>query len=73
MGAAAAVVGCSTTKGFGFGVGGTMAEDADSPFAKLRVGVIGLGRGMAGINGFNVIPGCEVTAICEKYPIYPEK
>ena len=65
MGAAAAVVGCSTTKGFGFGAGGSMAEYADAPFKKLRVGIIGLGRGMAGVRGFNVIPGCEITAICD--------
>ena len=65
MGAAAAVVGCSTTKGFGFGDGGSMATYADSPFRKLRVGIIGLGRGQAGVNGFNVIPGCEITAICD--------
>ena len=65
MGAAAAVVGCSTTKGFGFGAGGSMAEYADAPFKRLRVGIIGLGRGMAGVRGFNVIPGCEITAICD--------
>ena len=65
MGAAAAVVGCSTTKGFGFGDGGSMATYADKPFKKLRVGIIGLGRGGAGVNGFNAIPGCELTAICD--------
>ena len=54
MGAAAAVVGCSTTKGFGFGDGGSMATYADKPFKKLRVGIIGLGRGGAGVNGFGV-------------------
>ena len=65
MGAAAAVVGCSTTKGFGFGDGGTMATYADAPFKRLRVGVVGLGRGMAGVSGFSAIPGCEVVAICD--------
>ena len=65
MGAAAAVVGCSTTKGFGFGDGGSMATYADKPFKKLRVGIIGLGRGQAGVTGFNAIPGCEITAICD--------
>ena len=44
MGAAAAVVGCSTTKGFGFGDGGSMATYADKPFKKLRVGIVGLGN-----------------------------
>lgn len=65
MGTAAAVVGCSSTKGFGFGGNAQMATYADAPIKKLRVGIIGLGRGMAGCRGFNVIPGCEVTAICD--------
>ena len=65
MGAAAALVGCSSTKGFGFGEGGKMAFYADKPFKKLRVGIVGLGRGLAGVNGFNAIPGCEITAICD--------
>ena len=65
MGAAAALVGCSSSKGFGFGEGGKMAFYADKPFKKLRVGIIGLGRGLAGVNGFNAIPGCEITAICD--------
>ena len=65
MGLAAMSVGCSSTRGFGFGAGGQMALYADRPFRKLRVGVIGLGRGEAAINGFKVIPGCEITAICD--------
>ena len=65
MGAAAALVGCSSTKGFGFGEGGKMAFYADKPFKKLRVGIIGLGRGLAGVHGFDAIPGCEITAICD--------
>ena len=64
MGAAAVAVGC-TTQGFGFGEGGKMATYADKPFKKLRVGIVGLGRGQAGVNGFNAIPGCEITAICD--------
>jgi len=65
MGAAAATVGCSTTKGFGFGGAGKMALYHDKPFQKLRVGVIGLGRGMTGVTCFAMIPGCEVSAICD--------
>ena len=65
MGAAAALVGCSSTKGFGFGEGGKMAFYADKPFKKLRVGIVGLGRGLAGVEGFNAIPCCEITAICD--------
>ena len=64
MGAAAVAAGCAT-KGFGFGEGGKMATYADKPFQKLRVGIIGLGRGQAGVHGFNAIPGCEITAICD--------
>jgi len=63
FGAAAAFAGCSSTKGFG-GVG-SMATYADSPFRKLRVGVVGLGRGQAGVEGFNALPGCEIAAICD--------
>ena len=47
------------------GVGGTMATYADKPFRKLRVGIVGLGRGDAGVYGFNELPGCEITAICD--------
>ena len=64
MGAAAFAAGCASP-GFGFGAGGSMAEYADKPFKKLRVGVVGLGRGQTAIHGFNVIPGCEITAICD--------
>ena len=64
MGAAAFAAGCSTP-GFGFGDGGKMATYADKPFKKLRVGIVGLGRGQAGVNGFNAIPGCEITAVCD--------
>jgi len=37
------------TRGTGMGAesGGTMATYADKPFKKLRVGVVGLGRGDA--------------------------
>ena len=65
MGAVAFAAGCTGTKGLGFGEGGKMAAYADKPFAKLRVGVIGLGRGQAAIKSLPVIPGCEVTAICD--------
>ena len=64
MGAAAFAVGCTGTKGFGFGEGGLMATYADKPFKKLRIGIIGLCRGGAGF-AFAAIPGCEITAICD--------
>ena len=49
----------------GLGDGGAMAAYADKPFRKLRVGIVGLGRGEAGTAAFNEIPGCEITAICD--------
>ena len=49
----------------GLGNGGSMAAYADRPFRKLRVGIVGLGRGEAGAAAFNEIPGCEITAICD--------
>ena len=75
MGAAAAAVGSLRANGFslfGFGSrpdeGGMMATYADNPFKKLRVGVVGLGRGNTGVKCFSAIPGCEVTAICDLSP-----
>ena len=64
MGAAAFAAGCQLNR-WGFGAGGNMATYADKPFWKLRVGIVGLGRGQAGVNGFNAIPGCEITAVCD--------
>ena len=66
MGAVAAAAGCMT-RGSGCGAesGGTMATYADKPFAKLRVGVIGLGRGYVACRCMPVIPGCEVSAVCD--------
>ena len=65
MGAMAFAAGCAGSKALSFGTGGKMALYADKPIEKLRVGIIGLGRGQAGVEGFNVIPGCEITAICD--------
>ena len=66
MGAVAAVSGC-LTRGTGTGTesGGSMALYADKPFEKLRIGVVGLGRGGAAFGNFPVIPGCEITALCD--------
>ena len=44
---------------------GKMALYHDKPFEKLRVGVIGLGRGHVAFANLPVIPNCEVTAICD--------
>jgi len=64
LGLAAAAVGCSSTKGFGFGAGGAMAAYHDKPCGRLKIGIIGLGRGSAAFS-FSAIPGCEITAICD--------
>ena len=64
MGAAAlAAGGCAT--GFGCGCGGMMAAYADKPIRNLRVGVVGLGRGYAGITGFTLVPGGYISAVCD--------
>ncbi|MBO7721920.1 MAG: Gfo/Idh/MocA family oxidoreductase [Kiritimatiellae bacterium] len=65
MGAAAFAVGCTTERGLGLSRVGKMSTFAVKPFEKLRIGVVGLGRGYAGVCGFDMIPGCEVTAICD--------
>ena len=48
MGAMAFAAGCAGSKALSFGTGGKMALYADKPIEKLRVGIIGLGRGQAG-------------------------
>lgn len=65
MGAAAALAGCSTTKGFGFGMGGTMQGYGAPAIKGLRVGVIGMGRGASHSHPMALIPGTKVTAICD--------
>ena len=37
----------------------------DKPLRNLRVGVVGLGRGQAGISGFTLVPGGYIAAICD--------
>ena len=64
MGAAAVAAGGCVTKA-GCAAGGRMALYADKPIANLRVGVIGLGRGQAGITGFTLVPGGYISAICD--------
>ena len=64
MGAAAVAAGGCVTK-TGCAAGGFMATYADRPFANLRVGVIGLGRGEVAISGFTLVPGGYISAICD--------
>ena len=44
---------------------GKMTTYHDKPLHNLRVGVVGLGRGQAGISGFTLVPGGYIAAICD--------
>ncbi|MBQ6009846.1 MAG: Gfo/Idh/MocA family oxidoreductase [Kiritimatiellae bacterium] len=44
---------------------GKMTTYHDKPIRNLRVGVVGLGRGQAGISGFTLVPGGYIAAICD--------
>ena len=44
---------------------GMMTTYHDKPLCNLRVGVVGLGRGQAGISGFTLVPGGYIAAICD--------
>ena len=67
MGAAAlAAGGMADTLAKVAGAGaGKMTTYADKPLRNLRVGVVGLGRGQAGISGFTLVPGGYIAAICD--------
>ena len=65
MGAAAMAAGCANTLKF-CGNGGMMQGFAVEPMKKVRVGVVGLGsRGAGAVHRISMIPGVEVTALCE--------
>ena len=68
MGATAALAGCSTGALRISRPGGSMQGFAAAPLKKVRVGVIGLGRGFGGVQRMFQIPGTEVTAICDIVP-----
>ena len=66
--AAIAAAGCTSAKAKQpscSGAAGSMMAYAAPPIKTLRVGVIGLGRGGAGVNNFTYIPGSYVSAICD--------
>ncbi len=68
MGAAAVAVDCAraqSTAPKGLAATGMMTTYHDKPIKNLRVGVIGLGRGMAGVSGFTLVPGGYISAICD--------
>ena len=71
MGAAAIAAGCTNVRLFGGVDGAPMQGFACAPMKKVRVGIVGLGaRGAGPVWRLPVIPGVEVTAICD---IVPEK
>lgn len=66
MGAAAVAAGnVRAQNSTGLSGVGMMTTYHDKPLTNLRVGVIGLGRGMAGVSGFTLVPGGYVSAICD--------
>ncbi len=42
-----------------------IAQDSTPPSRVVRVGVMGLGRGMAHVNAYTSIPGVEVAYVCD--------
>ena len=69
MGAAAVVSGCMSNGFHLGGTGGKMALYAAPPLEKVRVGVVGLGsRGGSAVKRLSMIPGLEITALCDVRP-----
>ena len=70
MGAAAVAAGCmSQGAALGSGVGAPMHGFRVAPMKRVRVGFIGIGsRGRAAVRRIALIPGVEVTAICDINP-----
>ena len=63
MGVTALAAGCVGPKS---GKGGSMAGFATPPMKRVRVAMVGLGsRGMWALNRLVMIPGLEITALCE--------
>lgn len=51
--------------GAALAVGGRIASGQDSPSTRLRVGVMGLSRGMAHVKGFMAVPNVEIAYVCD--------
>ena len=64
MGAAAVAAG-GMAENIRIAGSGKMTTYHDKPLRDLRVGVVGLGRGQAGISGFTLVPGGYIAAICD--------
>lgn len=68
LSAAAVAAGCMGTR-MSCGGGGSMSQFRTKPMDKIRVGVVGLGdRGRPAVHRIALIPGCEVTALCDLLP-----
>ena len=76
MGAAATLTGCALGKGRAPGPlsGSSMIGHALKPMARVRVGMVGLGkRGGAALKRLSQIPVVDITAICDVVPERVEK
>ena len=68
--AAALAAGCTSGKGLSLaGGGGSLCDFAVAPMKRVRIGVLGLGRGAALAQQMCQIPGAEITAICDINPV----
>ena len=66
MGAAALAAGCMGDRLRLGGAGGSMYDFAVAPMKRIRIGFVGIGsRGLAAIKRIALIPGCEITAVCD--------
>ena len=74
MGAVAAAAGCASAAKRTASGEATMFGFAAPALRKVRVGVVGLGeRGAAAAHRLAMIPGVEVTALCDRKPVETEK
>ena len=67
--AASLAAGCTGAKGLGLTSGGNLCDFAVAPMKRVRIGVLGLGRGAGLAQSMSQIPGAEITAICDINPV----
>ena len=66
LGAVALAAGCRSGSIALAGAGGSMYDFAVAPMKRIRIGFVGVGsRGFAAVKRIALIPGCEVTAVCD--------
>ena len=69
LGATALAAGCVGAKGLSLASGGSMCDFRCAPMKRVRIGVIGLGRGNGLAQQMCQMPGAEITAICDINPV----